>query len=102
MNAKVLLRSTLTTITLALLAGLPLASLRGQNIYSVNTLGYADADCRAGSNLLANPFFNGDNTVSNLFRGLPDGSFFLPLAHGSGTPGPSNHFSAITGWTVPE
>jgi hypothetical protein len=70
-----------------------------QTRYSANIVGYSDADFVAGSNLVANPFNTGNNTVSNLFAGLPSGSFFLPWDPLSGTFGPANEFTSQAGWT---
>ncbi len=59
------------------------SALRAQSpIYSVNTLGYVDANFVAGSNLIANPLFAVDNTISNLLRDVPNGSSFIPWERG--------------------
>ena len=82
-------------------AWLPLASACAQPVYSVNALGYVDANFVAGSNLIANPLFAGDNTISNLFRDVPEGSFFLPWDQGSKTFSPTNRFTLGSGWSDP-
>jgi hypothetical protein len=74
---------------------------RAQSTYSVNALGYVDLNLAAGSNFIANPLFSSDNTVSNLFRGVPTGTVFLPCPHAGGAFGPSNTFASATGWSSP-
>jgi len=86
---------------MAIAVSLPLAGLHAQSVFSVNALGYVDASFVAGSNLIANPLFAGDNTVSNLFRGVPDGTRFLPWDRGAATFGPTNRYSGASGWTEP-
>jgi len=81
-----------------LLAGGGFVQATAQTRYSVNVVGYSDAEFVAGSNLVANPFNAGNNTVSNLFAGLPSGSFFLPWDPLSRTFGPANEFTSQTGW----
>src|SRR5262245_28579390 len=54
-----------------------LTQVLAQPRYSANFVGYRDADFFAGSNLVANPFDAGNNTLSNLFAGVPSGSYFL-------------------------
>ena len=49
-----------------------------QERFSANAIGYVDASFSAGSNLVANPLNAGNNTISNLFCGVPEGSVFLP------------------------
>jgi len=70
----------------------------GQTRYSMNVVGYYDAQFVAGSNLVANPFDAGNNTISNLFAGLPVGSVYLPSISGIGF-GPTNQFAGAVGWT---
>lgn len=65
--------------------------------YSVNAIGYADIRLEAGSNLVSNPFNAGDNSVSNLFRGIPTGSYFIDTPNG-----PTNAFSVSAGWSNPD
>src|SRR5689334_17990722 len=72
-----------------------------QSVYSVNALGYVDLNLAPGMNLIANPFSASDNSVSNLFRGVPDGSYFLPWNAPSGGFGPTNYFTESSGWTDP-
>jgi hypothetical protein len=102
MNARTFFRAGAIQI-LAIIVGIwtPLASLRAQSVFSVNALGYVDASFVSGSNLIANPFFTGDNTVSNLFRGVPDGTAFLPWDRGTAAFGPTNRYTAANGWTAP-
>jgi len=71
-------------------------------VYSINAVGYADIDFVAGSNLVANPFCSADNSISNLFRGAPDGAMFLP-GHGGAIYSfePTNLYTAASGWTRP-
>jgi hypothetical protein len=88
----------LGALTVTLLA---LSAARAQSIYSVNALGYVDANFVAGANLIANPLFNSDNTVSNLFHGVPDGTSFAPWNRAGQTFGPTNYYSASTGWSAP-
>ena len=87
-------------IAIAIVASLPLTALRAQ-VFSINAIGYVDASFVAGSNLVANPLFAGDNTVSNLFRGVPDGTSFLPWNRAAATFGPTNRYSSGSGWTEP-
>ena len=86
-----------TAICLLVASGLTQAI--AQTRYSVNVVGYSDADFVAGSNLAANPFDAGNNTLSNLFAGVPSGSFFLPWNRLSRTFGPANQFTSQDGWT---
>lgn len=79
-------------------AGAPGGTALGQH-YSANAVGYIDANFYAGSNLVANPLNAGDNRVSNLFRGVPDGSFFLPWDSRVRAFFPTNRFVAAGGWT---
>lgn len=95
-----LCRCFLGRVGRVLLAGLAVPAALAQT-YSVNVLGYTDVTFAAGSNLVANPIFAADNSVSNLFRGLPDGSRFQPWNPSAGIFSPSNHFSSAAGWTAP-
>lgn len=102
MNARSPLGNALVQIlSIASLVLLSLVSLGAQSIFSVNAIGYVDVNLVAGSNLVANPFNAATNNIANLFRGLPDGSFFLPWDQRSGTFGPTNRYSAASGWTDP-
>jgi hypothetical protein len=87
----------LAAILLLVSGGLTLGI--AQTRYSANVVGYSDAEFVAGSNLVANPFNARNNTLSNLFAGLPSGSFFLPWDPVSRTFGPANQFSSQSGWT---
>ena len=91
----------LPTLALLLVVAGPLASARAQSVVSLNALGYVDVNFPAGSNLVANPLFAADNRVSNLFRDLPSGSYFLPWDQGGGTFGPTNRYTSSNGWTTP-
>jgi hypothetical protein len=75
-------------VPLFLAAILLVEDVRNQGItqtrYSVNVVGYSDADFVAGSNLVANPRNAGNNTLSNLFDGVPSGSLLFP--RGRATP----------------
>lgn len=62
----------------------------GQNRYSMNVVGYYDAQFVAGSNLVANPFNAGNNAISNVFAGVPEGSVYLGWSPVSGNFGPTN------------
>jgi hypothetical protein len=81
-------------------AVLSLLSARAQSS-SINAVAYVDANFVAGSNLVANPLNAGNNTISNLFRGVPDGSVFLPWDKNAGTFAVSNSYHAESGWTDP-
>ena len=87
----------LAMILLLVTGGLTLGI--AQTRYSANVVGYSDAEFVAGSNLVANPLNAGNNTLSNLFAGVPSGSFFLPWDPVSRTFGPANQFSSQSGWT---
>ena len=76
------------------------ASARAQPIYSANILGYVDADFVAGSNLIANPLFALDNTISNLLRNVPNGSSFIPWDRAAHQFGPTNQRTAGS-WSAP-
>ena len=76
------------------------SAARAQTIYSVNVLGYVDANFVAGSNLIANPLFALDNTISNLLRDVPDGSYFLPWDRPAAQFGPTNLYTAGA-WSSP-
>jgi hypothetical protein len=97
MNAHELVRF-ISTIFAALSL---VTSVSAQTVYSVNALGYVDVNLGAGSNFVANPLAATDNTVSNLFRGLPDGSTLQIWEWLTQSFGPTNRFSAATGWTDP-
>ena len=73
----------------------------GQPVYSVNALAYADVNLAAGFNLMANPFSASDNSVSNLFHGVPAGSFYLPWNASMGNYSPTNSFTQASGWADP-
>ena len=77
-----------------------LTQVLAQTRYSANVVAYRDADFVAGSNLVANPFDSGNNTLSNLFAGVPSGSFFLHWNPLSRTFGPTNQFTDQAGWTA--
>src|SRR5687768_16042041 len=85
------------TVTMSWLALLT----RAQSLYSVNALGYADMHLAAGSNLVANPFRARHKSVSTLFRGLLDGSFFLPWIGPMGNFSPTNFCTQAGGWSDP-
>ena len=72
-----------------------------QSRFSVNAVGYVDANFVAGSNLVANPLNAGNNTISNLFRGVPHGSVCLPWDRNSAAFAVSNTYHAVSGWTDP-
>jgi len=69
--------------------------------FSVNQVGYVDLQFQAGSNLVSNPLNARDNTIGSLFRGIPDGSFFLPWLPGGAWFPATNSFHIQTGWTDP-
>jgi hypothetical protein len=102
MNTKGVFRAGwIHNLAVIIVVSLPLAVLRAQVVYSLNAVGYVDVNLVAGSNLVANPLNAATNNIANLFRGLPDGSFFLPWNQGSVAFGPTNHYSAANGWTDP-
>jgi hypothetical protein len=82
----------------AVLLSLPAGAQSG---FSINAVGYVDVTFVAGSNLVANPLNAGNNSISNLFRGVPDGSVFLPWDKNSATFAVSNSYHAASGWTDP-
>lgn len=82
------------------IAAWPLLPARAQSIFSANALGYVDVSFVAGSNLIANPLFADDNSVSNLLRDVPNGSYFIPWNRSSQRFEPTNHYTA-GGWTYP-
>jgi hypothetical protein len=94
-NSGLLQRAILSTIILSA------AHSWAQAQYSANAIGYADVNLVAGSNLVANPFNAGNNTISNLFRGVPDGAVFLAWNKASQTFPASNVYHSATGWTDP-
>ena len=53
-------------------------AVQGQD-YFRSVIGYFDVTFVAGSNLIANPLNASDNTVSNVLRGVPDGTVLLPF-----------------------
>ena len=75
---------------------------QAQPRYSVNALGYVDVNLVAGQNFVANPLSVSDFTVSNLFRGVPDGSYFQRWNEAAGEFDPTNWFSTASGWSQPE
>jgi hypothetical protein len=72
-----------------------------QATYSVNALAYADANLSTGSNYITNPFSKANNTVSNLFPSMPGGSYLRIYEPPLQDFGPTNSFSAGTGWSSP-
>ena len=80
----------------------PAVEAQGQTRYSLNTVGYADAQFYAGSNLIANPFNAGNNSISNLLRDLPAGSIYLPWTRERSEFGPPNTLTSESGWTTPD
>lgn len=74
---------------------------RAQLHYSANVLGYVDANFVAGSNLMTNPLFAFDNSISNLLRDVPVGSRFVPWDRATQQFGPANQRTA-GGWITPE
>jgi hypothetical protein len=78
---------------------LSVAAALGLTRYSMNVVGYVDARFVAGSNLVANPLDAGNNTISNLFAGVPEGSVYLPYDAGLAGFGPTNQFAGAAGWT---
>jgi hypothetical protein len=72
-----------------------------QSVYSVNALAYADANLSTGSNFITNPFSKPNNTVSNLFPSMPGGSYLRIYEPALQDFGPTNSFSASTGWSNP-
>jgi hypothetical protein len=66
--------------------------------FAVNVVAYVDADFVAGSNLVANPLHAGNNTISNLWPDLPDGSYYLAWDNGNQT-FTTNVFTAAEGWS---
>ena len=101
MNSKALIGAGfLRIIVVCACVGSP-GKVSGQSVYSVNALAYADVNLVAGSNLAANPFSARDNSVSNLFYGVPDGSFFVPWNAPMGNYSPTNSFTQAGGWTDP-
>src|SRR5687767_11770111 len=94
-------RIVLSKLILILAVGLALPSVRAQSIYSVNALGYVDVNFVAGSNLIANPLFSRDNTVSNLFRDVPNGTYFRHWLN-SGSFDAPNYYNSATGWSRPD
>jgi hypothetical protein len=87
----------LTAIFLLVAGGL--AQGLAQTRYSVNVVGYSDAEFAAGSNLVANPLDAGNNTLSNLFAGVPSGSFFLPWDSAGQKFGAEIRYNSETGWS---
>ncbi len=69
--------------------------------FSENIVGFADVHFLAGSNLFANPFNAGDNSISNVLRVLPDGSVHLAWDKNLQTYPASNVFNAAVGWSNP-
>jgi hypothetical protein len=100
MNSNGLRRAGLleTVIISVLLAS---ATAWSQVRYSVNALAYVDANFVAGSNLMANPLNATDNSVSNLFRGVPDGTYFMSWKSVFAGFNPPNIYSNATGWATP-
>ena len=78
------------------------SSVLAQALYSVNALAYADSSLSPGSNFITNPFNSAQNTVSNLFRSLPDGSYLRVWDPSLGGFGPTNSYAAASGWSAPD
>jgi hypothetical protein len=77
-------------------------SAGAQSKYSLNAVGYADARLVAGSNLFSNPLNAGNNSLSNLFSGLPTGSVYRPWNAMAGQYEPAYQFTAESGWSGAE
>ncbi len=93
-----------TLSSLRFLAGVTLAGLLSAaqgiaQVYSLNIIGYGDVNLVAGSNLVANPLNAGNNAISNVFRDLPSGSFYLPWDTATQSFGTPNQFAEGTGWS---
>lgn len=63
---------TKTLLLTAALAAAGVATSMAQ-VYSVNAVGYVKKDIPTGFSIIANPLKNGDNKVSTLFTGVPNG-----------------------------
>jgi len=63
------------TKTLLLTAALTAAGVASSvaQVYSVNAVGYVKKDIPKGFSIVANPLKNGDNKVSTIFTGVPNG-----------------------------
>ncbi|HWN95974.1 MAG TPA: hypothetical protein VNT99_13135, partial [Methylomirabilota bacterium] len=86
----------------AIIISLNIAEAWSQAQFSPNAVGYEDVTFVAGSNLVANlPLTAANNTISNLFNGVPDGTIFLPWNTNAAAFGPTNSFSTASGWADP-
>jgi len=101
MNSKGFFRAGFFKIAFVCICATLLTSAWAQSRYSLNTVGYVDANFLTGSNLIANPLNNGVNTMASLFRSLPDGSFFLPWNQQSQSFDVANSYNQSGGWTDP-
>ena len=53
-------------------AGALSSSAQSTNVYSVNAVGYVNVEIPNGFSMIANPLFGSNNSVSNLFKSVPD------------------------------
>src|SRR6185436_5695314 len=72
-----------------------------QVVYSVNALAYADVSLSTGSNFITSPFSRRNNSVSNLFPSMPNGSYLRVWEPTIQDFGPTNSFSTANGWSDP-
>lgn len=64
--------------------GLAVASASAADaVYSSNVVGYVNLDLVAGWNMVANPLDSGDNMLSKLVTGVPEGTAAYKLVNGS-------------------
>jgi hypothetical protein len=61
------------------------AASMGQNVYSLNIVGYVNVPLNVGYNLVANPLDNGTNTLSNLFPAASEGDVVFTYSGGAFT-----------------
>jgi hypothetical protein len=65
---------TKTLLLTAAFGAAGLATSMAQEVFSVNAVGYVNRSVPTGFSMIANPLDNSDNTVANLFDGVPDGT----------------------------
>src|SRR5258705_2754955 len=74
---------TKTLLLTAALAAAGAASAMAQNVYSVNSVGYANVPLKHGFNMVGNPFKVGNSTLEALIPTAPDQTTVYPYDNGT-------------------
>src|ERR1044072_2390645 len=102
MNSRGLFRAVSVLLIATSVSLFSVTHTSAQPRFSVNALSHVDVTFYAGSNLVANPLNAGDNTVGNIFKGIPDGSYFMRWHSGLHYFDQTNRYSINNGWSDPQ